>query len=128
MNPATALVLVIEDDALIRANLTRWLKIEGYRVDIAEDGTQGLALARQTPPDVVICDLRMPGIDGYGVLAQLRAVEATAKVPFILLTASADQTERLRSYQQGDSHFMKKPFDLKELGELIKTCVRHTAG
>jgi CheY-like chemotaxis protein len=71
-------VLVIEDDALIRANLARWLKIEGYSVDVAENGTDGLAFARKSRPDVVICDLLMPGIDGYTVLAQLRAAAETA--------------------------------------------------
>lgn len=113
-------LLVIEDDDLIRANLTRLLKLEGYEVISATNGTDGAGLALQQVPDLIICDLLMPGLDGYSVLAELRANPRTSQVPFILLTASADKGEQARSAQQGVTVFLSKPFDQRELLEAVR--------
>ncbi len=117
-------VLVIEDDAAIRSNLKLWLTMEGFQVTAAEDGEQGIARAAEAAPQLVICDLLMPGIDGYAVLAALRAAPATRSVPFILLTASADKGEHERSLQEGVTVFMTKPFDLRALKEAIERCLK----
>lgn len=113
-------LLVIEDDDSIRANLERLLKLEGYQVLAAADGTDGARLALEHVPDLIICDLLMPGLDGYAVLSELRANPATSKIAFILLTASADQGERTRSAQHGVTVFLSKPFDQRELLEAVR--------
>lgn len=120
-------ILVIEDDKLIRANLERWLKLEGYAVSVAENGELGVELALKQAPAAVICDLVMPGIDGYTVLNRLRANAATARIPFILLTASADKAERQRGIAQGVTCFLAKPFDLRELGAALKDALSASA-
>ena len=84
-----ATVLVIEDEAPIRANLERFLKAEGYAVLTASDGAGGIAAAREQRPDIIICDILMPRVDGFGVLSELRADTGTARIPLIFLTASA---------------------------------------
>lgn len=113
-------ILVIEDDELIRANLRRLLTLEGYRVSTADNGIDGARLALQGLPDLIICDLLMPGLDGYAVLSELRANSATQNIAFIMLTASADKGERERSEQQGVTVFMSKPFDQHELLRAVR--------
>jgi DNA-binding response OmpR family regulator len=115
-----ATVLVIEDEAPIRANLERFLKAEGYGVLTASDGTGGIAAAREQRPDIIICDILMPQVDGYGVLAELRADTGTAQIPLIFLTASADKEERQRGLASGATDYVTKPFKLAELLAVIR--------
>lgn len=116
-------VLVIEDEARIRANLVRILTFEGYAVVATENGIAGLAAARERTPDLVICDLLMPEMSGYGVLAELRAAAATRSVPFILLTASAEEAERARASASGADAFITKPFALTDLLAEVQRCL-----
>ena len=118
-----ATVLVIEDEAPIRDNLTRFLKLEGFNVETAEDGAQGVVRAQANPPDLIICDLVMPQLDGYAVLSALRQNAVTSAIPFVLVTASADKSERDKSVARGAAHFVTKPFDLKELRAVIRLCL-----
>lgn len=119
----TRKVLVVEDDTHIRSNLELWLGMEGFRVVVAENGPDGVAAAKREQPDLIICDLVMPGINGYAVLSEVRSHPATARTPFILLTASAEKSERERGMAKGVSVFMTKPFDLKELMASIRQCL-----
>ena len=85
-----ATILVIEDEAPIRENLRTFLEMEGHAVIDAGDGAAGLALAREHAPDLVICDLRLPELDGCALLEALRSQPATAGIPVLLVSASAD--------------------------------------
>jgi DNA-binding response OmpR family regulator len=113
-------VLVIDDEPdvllLCRVNLRH----DGHEVLEAPDGATGLALAAQEPPDVVVLDLMMPSIDGYGVLAALRGSASTEGVPVLILSAKAQLDERRRALESGGDAFLAKPFAPQELGELIR--------
>ena len=113
-------VLVIEDEAPIRSNLSRMLTAEGYRVVTAPDGVNGVVMARELGPDLVICDILMPRMDGYEVLAALRADAATAAIPFVFLTASADKDDRSRGLASGARDYVTKPFKLAELLAVVR--------
>jgi CheY-like chemotaxis protein len=108
-------VLVIEDEAPLRANLVRILTAEGYRVLTAADGEEGIRRVREDRPDLVICDILMPRVDGYGVLASLRSRPETAALPFIFLTASADKEDLARGLQSGANDYVTKPFRIADL-------------
>lgn len=114
---------MIDDEAPIRANLRRILLLEGYAVSEAADGDAGIECIRHAPPDLVICDLQMPNTDGYGVLGFLRAENATAKTPFVMLTASAEQEEAETSLARGATAYLTKPFSVGGLLELIRELV-----
>jgi CheY-like chemotaxis protein len=86
-------ILVIEDEPEMRRNLVTLLKLESYRSLVAADGTAGLNLARRERPDLIVCDVMMPGLDGHGVLLALRQAPETAPIPFIFLTAKGDRTD-----------------------------------
>jgi DNA-binding response OmpR family regulator len=113
-------ILVIEDEAAIRDNLARFLRAENYEVVTAENGVLGVAAARERRPHLIICDIRMPEMDGYTVLATLRRDQATLRIPFIFLTASADRAERHLGLAQGADDYITKPFKLTELLAAIK--------
>jgi CheY-like chemotaxis protein len=110
-----ATVLVIEDEAPLRANLVRILSAEGYRVIAAADGDEGLRRVREGRPDLVICDILMPLVDGFGVLAALRSQPETAAIPFIFLTASADKENLARGLRSGANEYVTKPFKIADL-------------
>ncbi len=112
-------ILVIDDEAPLRENLMRFLRLEGYQPAEAADGLRGVEMALRSPPDLVLCDLMMPGLDGFGVLARLRAEPATAGVPFIFLTASADAQDARIGFTLGATDYVTKPFNLSELAGLI---------
>ena len=113
-------ILVVEDDAFIRANLKLFLDLENYRVLEAENGAQGLALALSANPDLILCDVMMPEIDGFEMLARLRADPAWYEVPFIFLTASAEGDTRKAGLALGADEYLTKPFNLAEVLSLIR--------
>jgi DNA-binding response OmpR family regulator len=115
-----AKILVIEDELNIRTNLSRLLSLESHTVLVAEDGKSGVTMARAHLPDLVICDLRMPELDGYGVLRALKPSPDTARIPVVILTASADQSHRAAGLSLGAAAFLTKPFDSRELLALIR--------
>ena len=108
-------ILIIDDEAPIRANLRRFLVFEGYEVIEAENGRAGIEQLRTHQPAIVLCDLMMPEVDGYGVLEALRANPATAQIPFVFLTASAEKSERQSGLARGANGYLTKPFTLEEL-------------
>ena len=110
-----ATLLVIEDEAPLRANLVRLLSAEGYRVIAAADGEEGIRRVREGRPDLVICDILMPLVDGFGVLASLRSQPETAALPFIFLTASADKEDLARGLRSGANDYVTKPFKIADL-------------
>ena len=113
-------ILVIEDEETVRRNLVRVLDLEGFRVEDAANGAEGVAAALSRRPDLVICDIGMPGLDGFGVLARLRAEPATAGIPFIFLTGSTDVKDESTGYKLGADEYVVKPFDTSTLTALIR--------
>jgi DNA-binding response OmpR family regulator len=116
----TSSVLVIEDEAPLRANLTRILAAEGFRVIVAADGDEGIRRVLEERPDLVICDILMPGTNGFGVLAALRSRPETATIPFIFLTASADKEDLARGLKSGANEYVTKPFKIADLLAAVK--------
>jgi CheY-like chemotaxis protein len=115
-----AAILVIEDEPPIRRNLSRLLTAEGYKVITAADGVNGIVIAREQRPDLILCDILMPRMDGYAVLAALNADQATAGIPFVFLTASADKDDRSKGLASGARDYVTKPFKLAELLAVVR--------
>lgn len=117
-------LLVIEDNLEVREILEEVLELSGYEVVSAEDGTIGVTEALKNPPDLIICDVMMPKLDGYGVLNILSKKPATADIPFIFLTAKADKVDRRRGMNLGADDYITKPFYKDELLQVIETRLR----
>jgi DNA-binding response OmpR family regulator len=103
-------VLAVEDEEPIRTLIERFLASGGYRVVSTGDPAQAVDLARRENPDLVLCDIAMPGLDGYGVLKALQADPDTARLPVVFLTAQREFTERVRAFRFGVVDYMTKPF------------------
>jgi DNA-binding response OmpR family regulator len=108
-------ILVIEDDRAIRGAIVDILELEGYHALSAADGLTGVALAREKRPDLIICDIMMPFLDGYGVLAHLRKHAETATIPFIFLTARTTPNDVRYGMNLGADDYLTKPFKAEEL-------------
>jgi two-component system response regulator MprA len=117
----SARILVIEDDEGITRFLRRGLAYDGYTVDVAPDGQSGLLMARDNPPDLVILDLMLPGIDGLEVCRRLRA---GGEVPILILTAKDSLDDRVLGLDMGADDYMVKPFELDELLARIRALLR----
>ena len=113
-------ILIIEDNAEVRENLEEILELYGYAVETAEDGTVGVRLALQNPPDLILCDVMMPQLDGFGVLNILSKKPATADVPFIFLTAKSEQADFRRGMNLGADDYLTKPFFKDDLLSVIE--------
>lgn len=105
-------ILVIEDEEFIRDNLIELLEIEGFQAIGAENGFVGVQLAKESQPDLILCDVMMPELDGYGVLSALREDSATAAIPFMFLTASADRNNLQKIRSMGMNDYILKPFNI----------------
>ena len=112
-------ILVIEDEKFIRENLLELLEIEGYTAIGAENGMVGVHLAKENQPDLVLCDVMMPELDGYGVFNALRQDPVTATIPFIFLTASADRSNLQKIRELGFNDYILKPFHVDKFLETI---------
>jgi two-component system response regulator MprA len=117
-------VLVIEDEEKITDFLRRGLVYEGYRVDVAHDGPSGLSLARDTPPDLVILDWMLPGMDGLEVCRRLRS---GGPIPIIILTARDSVADRVLGLDAGADDYLVKPFSFDELLARIRALLRRAA-
>lgn len=108
-------ILVIEDDLFIRSLLLDMLEAEDFQAIGAENGQIGVQLAREHIPDLILCDVMMPLMNGYEVLSKLREDPVTASIPFIFLTAKADSADRSKSMRLGADAYLIKPFTNSEL-------------
>src|SRR5215813_4279751 len=115
-----AKILVIEDEAELRTNVARLLKAEGFEVLTAENGAVGVDTAGALLPDLIICDISMPEMDGFGVLFSLRENVTTSHIPFIFLTASTRTYDRNFGVELGANDYITKPFKLQDLLEAVK--------
>lgn len=114
-------VLVIEDDDAISDLLRRGLTYEGYKVAVAQDGTTGLRMARDAPPNLVVLDLMLPGIDGLEVCRRLRAAD---DIPILVLTARGTVSDRIAGLDSGADDYMVKPFSIDELLARVRALLR----
>ena len=116
-------ILVVDDEASIRRILETRLKMAGYSVVTAEDGEEAVELFNKTNPDIVILDVMMPKMDGYGVTREIRRV---SDIPIIILTALGDVSERITGLELGADDYVIKPFSPKELEARVKAVLRRT--
>lgn len=120
-------ILVIEDEESVRANIVRLLELEDFDALGAANGVIGVQVAKEQVPDLIICDVMMPELDGYGVLNTLRQDDATATIPFVFLTAKAAKEDLRQGMEMGASDYLNKPFTRKELLKVITTQIEKTA-
>jgi DNA-binding response OmpR family regulator len=130
-----ARILCVDDDRVMTTLLSMILKKEGYDVNVALDGYEGLRLARWLKPDLIILDIMMPGIDGYEVCRQLKADPTTAKIEVIMLTAKGNVDdamldddlaargvrEQWQGFEAGATEWLTKPVKAKDLLQRVKT-------
>jgi CheY-like chemotaxis protein len=123
-----ACVLLVEDEEQLRRVMKDLLQREGYRVAEARDGIQALDEVDRFAPDVIILDLNLPGLDGYGVLQQLRSRPATRQIPIMVLTAKGDEDNEVRVFELGADDFVTKPFRARSLTARLEAVIgRHRA-
>jgi len=117
-------LLLIEDDAVLRLGLVRQLEADGYRVDAAADGQDGLFQAREYPVDLVIVDLGLPKLSGLQVVQSLRADGKT--LPILILTARGSWQDKVTGLEAGADDYLVKPFDYPELAARVKALLRRS--
>lgn len=118
-------ILVVEDEADLLASLAKALREEGYAVDTAEDGGEGLYKAENWDYDAIVLDVMLPRLDGWTVLQKLRKAK---KTPVLMLTARDATRDRVRGLDTGADDYMVKPFDLPELLARLRALIRRAAG
>jgi len=117
-------ILVIEDNKDIRENTAEILDLAGYKTFTAENGKKGVDIAVREKPDVIVCDIMMPELDGYGVLHLLRKNDATQTIPFIFLTAKTERSDFRKGMEMGADDYVTKPFEDIELLNAIEIRLR----
>src|SRR5687767_14920879 len=116
-----ATVLVVDDESIVRDVVVKYLRREGYRTLEAGDGDAALAIVEHERPDLVVLDLMLPGIDG---LAVCRRIRARSELPVIMLTARAEEADRIVGLELGADDYVTKPFSPRELAARVKTVLR----
>jgi DNA-binding response OmpR family regulator len=122
----TATILIVEDEHAVARGVQYALQQEGYDVTLARSGEEGLEFATQKAPDLVILDVRLPGMDGFEVLRRMRA--AGSKAPVLFLTARDDEVDKVIGLELGADDYLTKPFALRELMSRIKALLRRAYG
>lgn len=120
-------ILLIEDNQEVRENTSEILSLANYEVLVAENGKIGVELAQRQKPDLIICDIMMPELDGYGVLHILSKNDQTAGIPFIFLTAKTEKTDIRKGMNLGADDYLTKPFDDTDLLNAIEARLRKNA-
>jgi DNA-binding response OmpR family regulator len=118
-------VLIVEDDATVAEVVMRYLEREGFEVETVSDGRVALERARAAPPDAVVLDLMLPGLDGLEVCRRLRNL---APIPVIMLTARGEESDRVLGLELGADDYVTKPFSPRELTARVKSVLRRAAG
>ncbi|WP_224491091.1 response regulator [Robertkochia flava] len=113
-------VLLIEDDDQLRENIAELLDLYNYEVYTTAEGARGVELAREVHPDVIVCDIMMPGMDGYQVLEKLSHNEETMRIPFIYMSAKSDRADVRKGMDLGADDYIPKPFEEQELISAIE--------
>ena len=115
MIQTTPTILVIEDEKDVRENIEDVLEFSDYHAIAAANGEQGLKLAQSQQPDLILCDIMMPKLDGYGVVKELRQNAKTAEIPVIFLTAKSEHADRRLGMEMGADDYLTKPFSTQDL-------------
>ena len=119
-------ILIIEDTDILREQISYTLKMEGYDVKTASDGTEGIEFAKTYQPDLILCDIVMPGISGYEVLKELKPAGSQSIYPFIFITALSERKNFREGMELGAHDYLIKPFTIDELKNAITTQLRKT--
>ena len=119
-------ILIIEDNEEVRENTAEILELSNYQVLTADNGKAGVELALKEKPDLIVCDIMMPVLDGYGVFHLLTKHEETSGIPFIFLTAKSEKTDFRKAMELGADDYLTKPFDGTELLNAVKTRLQKT--
>ncbi|HET7676686.1 MAG TPA: response regulator transcription factor [Candidatus Limnocylindrales bacterium] len=122
----SATILIVEDEFAVARGVQYALQQEGYSVTVARSGEEGLEVGTTQAPDLVILDVRLPGMDGFEVLRRLRA--AGSKAPVLFLTARDDEVDKVIGLELGADDYLTKPFSLRELMSRIKALLRRAYG
>ncbi|HEX7555593.1 MAG TPA: response regulator transcription factor [Leptolinea sp.] len=119
-------VLIIEDDTIVARTVERCLRGGEFHVTVANTGVEGLQISRRQPPDMVILDVIMPGMDGYAVCREMRADPMLKDVPILFLTAKAKEEDRITGFLAGADDYLSKPFNVDELLLRVRAILRRT--
>lgn len=119
-------ILVVEDNPTLAYGLRNNLEIDGYEVEVAEDGEAGVRAGLASPPDLVILDLMLPGMDGYRVLKRLR--EEGLRAPVLILTARGEEADKVLGFRLGCDDYVTKPFGVMELLARVRALLRRAGG
>ena len=117
-------ILIIDDDAVQRALLNAVFRKQGLEVLLAANGQEGIRLARDRRPDLIVSDVNLPEMDGFAVLDDLRKEPATAGIPFILITASPDAAEQGKAMELGACRYLPKPISISDLQAAVNAEIR----
>ncbi len=120
-------ILLIEDNAAMRDNISEILELSDYKVFTAPNGKVGVELAKKEKPDLIICDITMPELDGYGVLHILGKSDETSGIPFVFLTAKAEKADFRKGMTLGADDYLTKPFDDVELLDVVQIRLKKAA-
>ena len=129
MGEASQRLLVVDDEPTVRELLSDTLRFVGYRVTSADTGAAAIAAATREPPDLILLDVMLPGMDGFAVLRQLRAAaDPPGRVPVLFLTARDDPDDKVTGLTLGGDDYVTKPFNLRELIARIEAVLRRAGG
>lgn len=117
-------IMLVEDYVDILESTAELLRLEGYQVITAKNGKEGLETIKQSPPDLIICDVRMPEMDGLTLLATLGVHTDLKKIPFIFYSAKSEKSDIRAGLNAGADDYLVKPCDLKKLLASIKNCLQ----
>ena len=121
-------ILLIEDNKEILENLTEYFQLEGYQLLFSNNGKEGLELATKFIPDLIICDVLMPEMDGYEVLHLLITTAKTHEIPFIFSTSNSEKVDRAKALELGADDYIIKPYELETILALAKKCIKSGSG
>lgn len=116
-------ILVIEDNREIRENASELLELASYEVYTAANGQEGLRMIRLKKPDLILCDLHMPVMDGYGLIENVMTDPLLSRIPVIILSAFSEKTEVQKGLEKGAASYIVKPFDDVQLLKIVKEYV-----
>ncbi|HVP21214.1 MAG TPA: response regulator transcription factor [Anaerolineaceae bacterium] len=123
---STSQILIVEDDNIVARTVERCLRGGEFHVTVANTGVEGLQIAHRNPPDLVILDVIMPGMDGYAVCREMRGDPVLKEVPILFLTAKAKEEDRITGFLAGADDYLSKPFNVDELLLRVRAVLRRT--
>jgi len=121
---SSAYILVIEDDELVARTIERSLRGDEFKIAVARDGENGIKIAHKRPPDLIVLDIIMPGMDGYAVCRELRADPLLSDVPVLFLTAKIKDEDKIAGFLAGADDYLTKPFNVDELVLRVRAILR----